>query len=93
MLGEHCVSSRSKTQSVIATSTGEAELYAICSGLSQGLSLIALLGDLDVKVKVRLGIDASAGKAMASRKDLASPSTSTFSTFGFKRRLLIKRCC
>ena len=70
MLGEHCISSRSKTQSVIATSTGEAEFYAICSAVSQGLGLRSLLVDLDVKVKVRLGIDASAGKAMALRRGL-----------------------
>ena len=58
MLGEHCISSRSKTQSVIATSTGEAEFYAICSAVSQGLGLKTLLDDLNVKVKVRIGADA-----------------------------------
>ena len=48
----------------------EAEFYAICSAVSQGLGLKSLLGDLKVHVKVRVGVDASAGKAMASRRGL-----------------------
>ena len=36
-LGKHCVAARSKTQLVIATSSGEAELYALGSAVSNGL--------------------------------------------------------
>ena len=51
-LGRHCVAARSKTQSVIATSSGEAELYALGSAISNGLGICAVLADLGVRVKL-----------------------------------------
>ena len=70
MLGRHCVAARSKTQSVIATSSGEAEFYALCSATSSALGLQALLADMGITVKIVIGMDATAGKAMASRRGL-----------------------
>ena len=69
-MGKHCVAARSKTQSVIATSSGEAELYALGSAVSNGLGLCSVLADLGVKMKLIVHMDASAGIAMASRRGL-----------------------
>ena len=68
--GTHCVSARSKTQSVVATSTGEAEFYSMCSAISNGLGLKALMADLHWTVELRVRTDASAGLAMMSRRGL-----------------------
>ena len=69
-LGEHAVATRSKTQSVIATSTGEAEFYAVVSAISNALGLQSVLIDLGVQTQVRIGMDASAGLGMISRRGL-----------------------
>ena len=61
---------RSKTQSVIATSSGEAELYALGSAISNGLGICAILSDLGAEVRLVVHMDASAGIAMASRRGL-----------------------
>ena len=70
MLGRHCVATRSKIQSVIATSSGEAGFYALCSATSSALGLQALLADLGITTKIVVGMGATAGKAMASRRGL-----------------------
>ena len=43
MIGSHCIKSWSKTQAVIATSSAEAELYAVVLGGTDGLGMITLI--------------------------------------------------
>ena len=69
-LGDHPIKSWSSTQSVIALSTGEAELYAINKSAAQGLGAQSLLNDLDLTLDVRVYTDATTGKSMASRRGL-----------------------
>ena len=69
-LGDHVVKSWSSTQSVIALSTGEAELYALNKTAAQSLGLQSLLMDLGVELSVRLHTDATTGRAIATRRGL-----------------------
>ena len=46
MIGGHCVKGWSKTQSLIALSSGESELYASLKASAETLGLIAVLKDL-----------------------------------------------
>ena len=61
------VQTSSKTQQVIALSSGEAELYAISSGCQQALGLRNLLLELDIKqtVPIRIYTDSTAGNSIA----------------------------
>ena len=60
----------SSTQSIIALSTGEAELYAINKSAATALGLQSLLNDLGVSLDIKIFTDASTGKSIASRKGL-----------------------
>ena len=70
MIGSHMIKSWSTTQAVIALSSGEAEFYGIVKGGSTGIGLRSVLGDLGVDSRIRVHTDASAAKAIASRKGL-----------------------
>ena len=70
MLGDHPIKSWSSTQSVIALSTGEAELYAINKTAASGLGVQSILHDLGINVDICVFTDATSGKAMASRRGL-----------------------
>ena len=70
VLGQHSVAFRSKTQSIIALSTGEAELYALVGAISSGLGLISVLSDFGVDLPLVVRTDASAGLGTASRRGL-----------------------
>jgi hypothetical protein len=61
---------QSKTQSVVATSTQEAEFYSLCSATSAGLGMQGVFQDLGLIVEVNLHSDASAGIALAIRRGL-----------------------
>ena len=69
-LGDHLVKSWSSTQSVIALSTGEAELYALNKAAAQALGLQSLLADMGINLSVRLHTDATTGRAIATRRGL-----------------------
>ena len=69
-LGSHVVKSWASTQSVIALSSGESEFYSIVKGCSQAMGLRALLADLGIDASIKLLTDATAGKAIASRRGL-----------------------
>ena len=69
-LGDHVVKSWSSTQTVVALSTGEAELYALNKTAAQSLGLQSLLRDLGVELDVRLHTDATTGRAIATRRGL-----------------------
>ena len=70
MLGNHMVKSWCSTQAIVSLSSGEAEYYGIVKGGSSGLGLKSMLEDFGVKVTIRVNIDASAAKGMASRRGL-----------------------
>ena len=70
MLGGCCIKSWSSTQSLIATSSAEAEYYGIVKAASVGLGIQATLADLGFKVGLEVITDASAAKAIASRLGL-----------------------
>ena len=71
MLGSHLIRTYSKTQSLIAKSSGESELYACVWASTEGLGIITLLKDFVMNnAKVRFGMDASAAIGMAQRTGL-----------------------
>ena len=70
MLGRHHVKGWSLTQGVIALSSGESEFYGIVKGSSVGLGIQSILGDLGVRVALRVYTDSSAAKGIASRRGL-----------------------
>jgi hypothetical protein len=57
----------STTQSTIALSSGEAEYVALVKAAAEGLGVQALACDLGLETALRIGLDSSAAKSMASR--------------------------
>ena len=71
MFGSHCVKSWSVTQSVISLSSGEAEYYAMVKGATVAFwDSGACLGEVGLKLHVRLKCDASAAVGIVMRKGL-----------------------
>ena len=64
------IKSWSTTQAVIASSSGEAVFYGIVKGSSIGIGIRSVLADLGVDSRIGVHTDASAAKAIASRKGL-----------------------
>ena len=71
MCGSHCLKTWSKTQALVAKSSGEAELYAVVRGATEALRMATLAKDLGRTMSVRLHIDALAAKGMIERKGLS----------------------
>ena len=69
-LGDSILKSWSKRQTVIAMSSAEAEYYALAKGAVESLGVKAIMMDLGVKADVRIWLDSSAAKAIASREGL-----------------------
>ena len=67
MLGGHLLVSSATTQNVVATSSGEAEFYALAKSASRALGAVAMAADMAKVVKPRVRVDATASKAIASR--------------------------
>ena len=63
---------RCNNQSVIALSSGEAELYAAVLGCSMGIGTRQMYEDLGVEMKVKVYMDATAGIAMMRRQGLGT---------------------
>jgi hypothetical protein len=70
MNGKHCIKTWASTQATRATSSAEAEFYAIVEGASRGLGLKSLVKDMGKDVKIVMYSDASAGRSLAFRKGL-----------------------
>jgi hypothetical protein len=70
MHGRHCVKTWASTQKTLATSSAEAEFYAIVEGASRGLGIKALAADMGSPMDIILYSDASAGRSLAFRKGL-----------------------
>ena len=69
-VGGGVVKSWSKTQNSIALSSGEAEYYAMVKGAVEALGIQAVAADLGWQMHIRLWVDSSAAKSMASRRGL-----------------------
>ena len=68
--GKHLVKACSRTQSNIALSSAEAELYATVSAASEALGLKAMAKDFGTHLETDLHVDASAAIGIAQRKGL-----------------------
>ena len=68
MLGGHLIASSATTQNVVPTSSGEAEFYALTKSASRALGAVAMAADMAKVVKPRVRVDATASKAIASRR-------------------------
>ena len=68
--GHNTLKTWSKTQSVIALSTGEAELAAIVKGSTEAMGMKSLLMDFGIYVDVHVCSDASAAIGMVMREGL-----------------------
>ena len=71
MKGGHCLKTWSKTQAIVAKSSGEAELYAVVRGSTEAIGMATLSSDLGQKVRIQLHIDAMAAKGMIERRGLS----------------------
>ena len=70
MWGSHLIKSWSKTQTVVALSSGEAEYYGMVRGTSIGLGVRGLMEDLGVTMRVRTSTDSTAASGIANRRGL-----------------------
>ena len=68
MLGGHLLVSSATAQNVVATSSGEAEFYVLTKSASRALGAVAMAADMAKVVKPRVRVDATASKAIASRR-------------------------
>ena len=70
MIGNHLIKSWSSSQSVIALSSGEAELYAMTKAASQTIGLMSLAADFGEELAGEVRSDASAAIGIIHRKGL-----------------------
>ena len=68
--GGHVIKHYSRTQSTIALSSAEAELYATVSAASEGLGLAAMCNEYGQVLCPYISVDASAAIGIAQRKSL-----------------------
>ena len=68
LLGSHLIKSYSKTQSNLALSSAEAELYSFVTAASESIGLKSMLRDFGVEAEAFLNVDASAAIGIAERK-------------------------
>ena len=69
-VGGGAVNSWSSTQSTIALSSGEAEYYALTRAAAEALGFQSLCSDLGWSMAIRVWVDSTAAKAIASRTGL-----------------------
>ena len=70
MIGQNLVKSWSKTQTLIATSSAESELYAAVKVTSESLGVMSLLQDLGYYPRCTVHADASAALGIIARRGL-----------------------
>ena len=64
MLGGHLLAESATSQNVVATSSGEAEFYALTKSASRALGAVAMTTDMVKVVKPRVRVDARASKGI-----------------------------
>ena len=70
VLGGHTLKTWGKDQSVIAMSSGEAELYAANYGGAQALGIKSMAKDLGIEIRIEILIDAKAAMGIINRQGL-----------------------
>ena len=70
MIGSHLIKSYSRTQSNIALSSAEAELYSFVTAASEAMGLKSMLRDFGVQSEANLQVDASVAIGIAQRNGL-----------------------
>jgi hypothetical protein len=70
MIGKHLIRAWSSTQSVIALSSGEAELYAIVKATAQGIGMTSMMMDFEDDKRLTVKTDSSAAIGMCQRRGL-----------------------
>ena len=70
MLGRHAPKGWSKTQALIALSSGESELYAALKASVEALGMVALMKDFGYELKGEVWGDASAALGLINRRGL-----------------------
>ena len=70
MYGEHLWKSWASTQQVIATSSGEAELYAVTKGAAQAMGMVSMSLDFGDVMTATVACDANAAIGIAHRQGL-----------------------
>ena len=70
-IGTHLIKSYSKTQALVAKSSGKSELYGVIRASTEALGVSTLLEDFgSVGVKVRVGMDANVAIGVVHRRGL-----------------------
>ena len=85
------VKSWSTSQTVVALSTGEAELYALNKCGAQGLGLQSLMADLGLCIDVRLHSDATTGIAIVTRRGLGKHRHIAVNELWLQEQVAMKR--
>lgn len=70
LIGGHCTKAWSKTQSLVARSSGEAELYAVVRSSCEALGAQTLLADMGRAFLARVHVDASTATSICERAGL-----------------------
>ena len=70
MLGWHPLRTWSSTQSVVFTSSAEAELYSVAEGASRGPGLQSMPWEMGVQASLTVSTDSSSAKSFASTRGL-----------------------
>lgn len=70
MVGDHCIKSWAKTQSLIAKSSAESEVYAVVKASTETLGIMTLARELGDELKSRVHVDAAAAKGTVERSSL-----------------------
>ena len=72
VLGTHLIKTWSKTQSVIAKSSAESEMYGVSHGTCEGLGVLTLLRELGVcDVTAQLHMDANAATGIVESNGIS----------------------
>ena len=71
MIGKHCIKAWSKTQSIIAKSSAESELYGVIKGSSEALGLATMARDFGVEMTVQVHVDATAAMGIVERRGIS----------------------
>ena len=70
MIGKHWLKGRAKTQTLVALSSGESELYATLRAASEGLGAQSISKDLGIDLRGEVWGDASAALGIIKRRGL-----------------------
>ena len=70
MIGQHLIKTWSTTQTVVALSSGEAELGGLVKGAAEAMGLRSVVGDLGTEWNIVLHADATAAIGICRRRGL-----------------------